>query len=55
MKNFTRVLAGIGLGLTLFPAFFLFGDIITLDAAKNIMLAGTIFWFGGGLMLGRKQ
>lgn len=45
MKKIAIIISVICLGLTLLPSFFVYSGSISLDASKNLMLAGTIGWF----------
>ncbi len=45
MKTSLKLISLIGLGLTLFPSFFVFYGVIELDPNKNLMILGTILWF----------
>ncbi|MEM1135196.1 MAG: hypothetical protein AAGI07_05105 [Bacteroidota bacterium] len=39
-----KLLSFIGLGLTIFPSFLVFAQILSLAAYKHLMLIGTLIW-----------
>lgn len=45
MKKIAFIISMICLALTLLPSFLVFMGVISLEANKNLMLAGTIGWF----------
>ena len=45
MKLLIRTISYLGLGLTLFPSFFVFTGSLSLDSSKILTFAGTIIWF----------
>lgn len=50
------ILSMIGLGLTVIPAFLVFGGVITLHEHKQLMFAGTVLWFiTAPLWMGKKR
>jgi hypothetical protein len=46
MRNFFKIVAYLGLGLTLIPSLLVWSEIIDLSMNKVIMLMGTLIWFG---------
>jgi uncharacterized membrane-anchored protein YitT (DUF2179 family) len=45
MKIVLSIIAAIGLGLTVIPAFLVFSGMMTLDFHKNLMVVGMLCWF----------
>jgi hypothetical protein len=45
MKILLKLLSFAGLGLTILPAFFVFGGIITWNTHATLMFAGMVLWF----------
>jgi high-affinity Fe2+/Pb2+ permease len=45
MKLLLRLIAAIGLILTIVPAFLVFNGFITLALHKNMMVLGMLLWF----------
>lgn len=45
MKIILSIIAAIGLGLTVIPAFLVFSGLMTLDSHKNLMVVGMLCWF----------
>lgn len=45
-KIILKIVSFAGLGLTLIPALIVFSNGLDLDSSKNLMLLGTILWFG---------
>jgi hypothetical protein len=46
MRRLWIIISFIGLGLTIFPSILILTGIVTMDQNKNLMLLGTILWFG---------
>ena len=46
MLKFLKTLSFIGLGLTLFPSVFVLTGSIGMETNKDLMLIGTVLWFG---------
>ena len=46
MKNFLKITAYLGLGLTLIPSLLVWSEVIDLPSNKVLMFIGTIVWFG---------
>jgi hypothetical protein len=46
MRTILKILSFVGLILTIVPAVLVFVNIIELTTHKNLMLLGTILWFG---------
>ena len=46
MQTVLKVLSFIGLGFTIAPSLLVFSGNIGMDINKNLMLIGTILWFG---------
>lgn len=55
MKYFLWLIASIGLGLTIIPAFLVFQGTISLDLNKNLMVVGMLLWFVGAAFLLKKK
>jgi high-affinity Fe2+/Pb2+ permease len=56
MKLLLKLISFIGLALTVIPAFLVFAGTIDLSMHKNLMLAGTLFWFiPAPFWMGRKN
>ncbi|MEX0778893.1 MAG: hypothetical protein WD491_08395 [Balneolales bacterium] len=45
MKNLLIILSLVGLVLTVVPSILVFGQHITLEVHKQLMLAGMLLWF----------
>lgn len=45
-KFILKIVSFAGLGLTLIPSIIVFSNGLDLDSSKNLMLLGTILWFG---------
>ena len=46
VKISLKIVSFIGLFLTLIPSIMVFSNGLDLDSCKNLMLLGTIIWFG---------
>jgi uncharacterized membrane-anchored protein YitT (DUF2179 family) len=45
MKIILSIIAAVGLGLTVVPAFLVFSGLMTLDFHKSLMIVGMLCWF----------
>jgi len=56
MKNFYKILALVGLILTLVPSLLFYYTIIDMERMKLYMALGTLLWFSGAIpWLGQKK
>jgi predicted membrane channel-forming protein YqfA (hemolysin III family) len=46
MRIFLKILSFIGLGLTIIPSILVLAGTIDMEMNKNLMMAGTVLWFG---------
>ena len=46
MKHLFKIVSFVGLGLTVIPAFLVYGGTLPWDAHATLMLVGTLLWFG---------
>ncbi|MEZ4699226.1 MAG: hypothetical protein R2834_02760 [Rhodothermales bacterium] len=46
MKGIAKIVSAVGLGLTVVPAFLVFGGSMSIEQHTTLMLIGTVLWFG---------
>lgn len=55
MQLLLKLIARLGLLLTIVPSFIFYFDGIGLDTVKTIMLVGTVFWLGASPFLQKQH
>ncbi len=56
MKNFYKIVAVVGLTMTLVPSLLFYFDVIEIGQMKLYMAVGTVLWFSGAIpWLGQKR
>ncbi len=56
MKNFYKIVAVVGLTMTLVPSLLFYFDLIEISQMKLYMAVGTVLWFSGAIpWLGQKR
>ena len=56
MKNFYKIIALVGLILTLAPSLLFYFDVLDMEGMKLYMALGTLLWFSGAIpWLGQKK
>ena len=54
-KRILQVISFIGLALSIIPAFFLFGGILSRENYLRLMVIGMLMWFGTAIFWVRKD
>lgn len=46
MRTLLMIISYFGLGLTIIPSILVFKGVMSMDMNKNLMMLGTVMWFG---------